>query len=260
MKEYCVYIHKCPNNKVYIGITCQVPQKRWMKGNGYKHNKHFFRAIQKYEWENIEHIILFKKLTKEEAEQKEIELIKQYKSNISKYGYNIESGGNSKGKHNKKTLEKISKANKGKKLSEETKKKISVAQKGKYHTEETKEKMSKTRKGRKLTKEHKQKLSRAKIGENNQNYGKHLSKEQKEKISKSLKGHKSWNKNLKMKPRSEMSKKKISKPVICIETGIVYYGMREAERQTGISHTYIYYCCQQNNRMIKGYHWRYYNE
>ena len=53
------------------------------------------RAINKYGWDNIQHIILYKNLTQKQAEEKEIDLIKKYKTNIRKYGYNIEPGGNS---------------------------------------------------------------------------------------------------------------------------------------------------------------------
>lgn len=92
-KKYIVYMHVCPNGKKYIGITKQLPEKRWKGGVGYRTQEHFKRAIQKYSWKNIQHIILFTNLTKEEACKKEIELIAKYKSNNYKYGYNVSSGG-----------------------------------------------------------------------------------------------------------------------------------------------------------------------
>ena len=96
MKErnYTVYMHICPNNKKYIGITKLKPKDRWKNGKSYKTQQLFFRAIQKYGWDNIKHEILFSNLTKEEAEQKEIELIALYKSNQREYRYNVENGGN----------------------------------------------------------------------------------------------------------------------------------------------------------------------
>lgn len=144
MKNYIVYMHiNKYNSKRYIGITCQNPNERWRKGKGYEKSKLFYNAILKYGWNNFEHIILFINLTKEEAEQKEIELIARYKSNDEKYGYNIQNGGNHNGKHSEKTKEKIRMAkigknnpnygketwNKGKKtgpLSEETRIKLSI--------------------------------------------------------------------------------------------------------------------------------------
>lgn len=94
MDNYKVYIHIFPNNKVYIGVTKQKPEYRWRNGTKYSDNQYMKNAIRKYGWKNIKHIILFENLTKEEAEQKEIELIKKYKANIREYGYNILAGGN----------------------------------------------------------------------------------------------------------------------------------------------------------------------
>jgi len=91
---YVVYVHKFPNNKVYVGITGnRYPKKRWSCGNGYKTQQLMWRAIQKYGWDNIEHEIVAKNLTHEDACRLEIKLIKQYKSNNSDYGYNVSSGG-----------------------------------------------------------------------------------------------------------------------------------------------------------------------
>ena len=92
-KAYFVYKHTFPNDKVYIGITSyEKPNGRWRNGKGYK-SQYVYRAINKYGWENIKHEILFENLSKVEAEAKEVELIAKYKSNNSKYGYNIENGG-----------------------------------------------------------------------------------------------------------------------------------------------------------------------
>ena len=93
-KKWCVYKHTAPNGKVYIGITCQNPNRRWRNGEGYKKNKYFYRAIQKYGWNNFQHEVIEEGLTEKDANSKEIEYIKTYKSNIPKYGYNIRSGGN----------------------------------------------------------------------------------------------------------------------------------------------------------------------
>lgn len=92
-KPFCVYIHIFPNKKVYIGISSTNVKKRWDCGRGYKTQSYMANAINKYGWENIEHKVLYSHLTQEEASQKEIELIKQYKSNNPKFGYNIAKGG-----------------------------------------------------------------------------------------------------------------------------------------------------------------------
>ena len=91
--NFSVYKHTSPNGKIYIGITSKNPLKRWKNGNGYKGNRHFWRAIVKYGWNNFKHEILFSGLTKNEACEKEIELIAKYKSNNQKYGYNHTIGG-----------------------------------------------------------------------------------------------------------------------------------------------------------------------
>lgn len=112
---YTVYKHTSPSGKIYIGITCQKPEKRWGNGRNYIDNEYFSRAIKKYGWINIKHEILFTGLSKEEAEQKEIELINLYRSNDRQFGYNIENGGSVNGKHSEYTKLKISESLKGEK-------------------------------------------------------------------------------------------------------------------------------------------------
>ena len=80
------------NNKSYIGQTCQNPNDRWRSGEGYKSNPKFYHAIQKYGWDNFEHIILENNIpTRELADQKEQYYIEFY--NSIKNGYNIHHGG-----------------------------------------------------------------------------------------------------------------------------------------------------------------------
>ena len=93
MNNYSVYIHTCPNGKKYIGITSKVPEHRWAKGNNYRHNIHFHRAIKKYGWDEIKHEIIYTNLTEQEASVIEKNLIKKYNTMDSKYGFNKTSGG-----------------------------------------------------------------------------------------------------------------------------------------------------------------------
>ena len=92
--KWQVYIHiNKINNKKYIGITSEKdPNKRWKNGLGYK-RQIFYKAIQKYGWDNFQHKILFTNLTEQQAKQKEIELIALYNTNNSLYGYNQTKGG-----------------------------------------------------------------------------------------------------------------------------------------------------------------------
>ena len=94
-KSYTIYMHKNKTNgKVYIGQTSQIPERRWQNGYGYIENKYFYRAIQKYGWKDgFEHIILFENLSLDEANEKEIELIKLYNSTKKENGYNFSPGG-----------------------------------------------------------------------------------------------------------------------------------------------------------------------
>ena len=71
MNNYCVYKHTTPSGKVYIGITSKPVEKRWLNGRGYARNEHFWNAIKKYGWENIEHRVLVSGLSKEEASEVE---------------------------------------------------------------------------------------------------------------------------------------------------------------------------------------------
>ena len=94
MKQFCVYIHTSPSNKVYIGITSmEPPEKRFNNGRGYGRRTVFGKAIKKYGWDNFKHEILLSGLTEIEAKNKEQELIKQYDSTNREYGYNMSLGG-----------------------------------------------------------------------------------------------------------------------------------------------------------------------
>jgi hypothetical protein len=93
-RNYVVYKHTSPSNKVYIGITGQTPpEKRWANGHGYTQNEYFNDEIIQYGWDNFMHEILFCNLTRIEAQEKECEMIAYYKSTDKSFGYNIKTGG-----------------------------------------------------------------------------------------------------------------------------------------------------------------------
>ena len=249
-KEYIVYMHKNKiNNKIYIGITYQNTKNRWRKnGLGYKKQKQFYNAICKYGWDNFEHIILFENLTKDEACQKEQELIKKYKSNDRNYGYNLSEGGESgsKGSHwimSKEAKEKNRQAHLGEKN-------------GMYGIK----------------------------GKDNPNYGKQLSEETKRKMSEKLKGHISWNKGMKYTKeqknkisiatkkamqnpeiRNKLHKKKTInkntwKKVVCVETNEIFESIIEASKNKKCKDSDISKVCKGKRKTCGGYHWRYYEE
>ena len=114
---YCVYSHtNKTNGKIYIGQTCQKPEKRWKNGAGYENCIRFYNAIKKYGWNNFEHEIIASNLTKQEADNFERLLIEKLNTQNDSYGYNICSGGG--GTENRQ-------------FSDETKQKMKLAKKGK---------------------------------------------------------------------------------------------------------------------------------
>lgn len=96
MENYTVYKHTFPNGKVYIGITKRTPEQRWgCQGYGYRSNLEMWQAINTYGWDNIQHEVLFRNKTMEEASQLEKILIKQYNALNPNFGYNKTAGGTS---------------------------------------------------------------------------------------------------------------------------------------------------------------------
>lgn len=165
------------NNKKYIGITKQSCQDRWRKnGDGYKSQPKFYNAIQKYGWNNFEHIVLFKNLSVEEASIKEQELIKQFDTCTN--GYNTDLGGKIT-HHSQETIEKIRKA-----------------MIGKTHTQETIEKIKKAKRDYEIK-------------------------------------------------------------VKCLETGVIYNSIYEAELQNGIDSSSIIKSCTGESYKAGGLTWRY---
>ena len=107
--SFCVYVHiNKANGKRYVGITSTNVNRRWANGNGYKSNVLFYRAIQKYGWDEFKHVILFDGLDKESAYTKEIELIAEWDLTNPKVGYNIDKGGNGSNRITEATRKKLS--------------------------------------------------------------------------------------------------------------------------------------------------------
>lgn len=240
-RKYCVYCHiNKINNKSYIGITCKDVNIRWRKyGQGYKNNFHFWNAIQKYGWDNFEHIVLFTDLTRDEACKREILLIAIFNTQNQDLGYNVSKGGDS--------------SFAGITLSEEHRRKISEAKKGKP--------------GPKHTQESKMKMSQSKLGPLNPNYNKHIiwSDRTKKKLSISKMGdlNPMFGKYGKDNPKSiPICQCDMEWRVIAI-----FWSTHEAERITGVRAGNISSVCTQaptSNGYVRhtagGYRWRYATE
>lgn len=253
-KEYSVYIHIFPNGKVYIGITGRDVEERWRCGEGYK-GCFVYNAIKKYGWNNIKHVILFDGISKEEAENKEIELIELYDATNREKGYNIENGGNSIGKHSEKTKEKISNARKGIKFTEEHILNLSKSHMGKRHLTETKEKMSKSRMGHYVSDETRKKLSESMKG-------REITLEARRKISASLSGRKPKIESIekrktKIKGYKNPMAKRVSQYSKNGELIKVWGYMQEAADNIGIPRSCISLCCSGKQKTAGGYRWEY---
>lgn len=186
--KYTVYIHvNKANGKKYVGITSQPVERRWREGHGYKRNHHFFRAIEKYGWDNFEHIIVETNIPLERAARLEESLIKKYNTTDKNLGYNKSTGGEASAKGNRFRL-----------------------------TEEQKKRQREAMTGKPKTEAHKKALSEARIGKPNY---------------------------------------KKRRPVICVETGVVYSGVNEAKAETHIEH--ISRACNGKLKTAGGYHWRF---
>lgn len=273
---YKVYMHTCPNNKVYVGLTRQPIEKRWGKGKNYQNTPYFYNAIKKYGWDNIKHEVLFENLTKEEAEEKEKELIALYDSSNRNFGYNIEKGGKAGDRFTPEIIEKmrkaalgrtvsaetrakISKAHKGRIFSEETKKKISQAKMGKTVSEETRRKLSEINKGNKMSEEARKKLSEAKKGQKfseetrkkMSEYAKHRSAEHLRRLSESNTGKK---KSLEQKMKAWVPIAQLDKDGNIIK----HYGSAtQAFEETGIDKRQINNCCKGRQKTAHGFVWKY---
>ncbi len=212
MKEikWCVYIHVNKiNKKVYIGQTSQKPERRWGKnGYNYKKSSYFELAIQKYGWDNFEHIILKDNLTQEEANYWEKYYIEQYDSTNRDRGYNLTTGGNN-----------------FKVVSEETRKKLSDAKKG------SKNSMY----GHIYSQEERKKLSQIQLE-------RYKNPEERKKTGQAMKKY--YQTPGAKEKQKQTIRKSIGKSVQCIETGEVFECICDAAKWCNLSHGYgIGQCC-----------------
>ena len=174
------------NGKIYIGQTTRSLNSRIYghKRDSIKFkNIKFYRATNKYGWDNFEFSIIDDSAkTLEELCNLEKYYIEKFDS--YKNGYNSTTGGEISPMLFEETRKKLSKTLKGRIFSDEHRKKISESKLGKTgtpHTEEHKNYMSRIMQGRKFNKEHIENMRKA-------NLGKKQSKETIEKRMKHIKG------------------------------------------------------------------------
>lgn len=96
-RKYILYCHTNKiNGKKYFGITTQKDCNRWRSGRGYMNQPVFYKAIQKYGWENFEHEIIEANLSEAEAKRLEQEYISKFHTYVNdpqSNGYNASLGG-----------------------------------------------------------------------------------------------------------------------------------------------------------------------
>ena len=225
---FTVYMHiNKINGKMYVGITKRKPEVRWKNGTNYKNCIAFNNAIEKYGWDNFEHVIFASNLTEDEACNIERLLIEKLELQNSKYGYNISNGG-------KKAF-----------ISEATKKKIGDALRGKTISLEIRKIYSEAHKGRKCSPEQIEKIRKAHTG---MKYQHHKTPEELHEIySKALK---EYYKTHKREPHDE-------KKVLCVETNTVYSSIEAAAKELSIVRSSISECASGKRKSAGGYHWQF---
>ena len=251
---YCVYMHTTPSGKRYIGITCQSLNQRWRNGEGYQRCVGFYRAIQKYGWDNIQHEILVENLSYEEAMETEKQYIAKYKTHDKRYGYNCTDGG-----------EGVT----GWRANEEQRAKNRQAKIEQWKNPDLRDKLTEERQRRGRLPEERIRLKNMAIQvwqtpEMRDNLVEHLrelahDKEIRQKHSQALKQQ--WVENPEKFMANRVYKKgaenKRSKPVRCIDTNQVYVNAREADAATGISYKAISACCNGKRKSVQGTHWEF---
>lgn len=98
---FTVYKRTTPDEKIYIGCTSMDVEKRAAKGKGYKNNKRFYEAIQKFGWANVKTEIIKVFDNAEEAAELEQELISKYNSTNPEFGFNLSRKKYPRSPHNK---------------------------------------------------------------------------------------------------------------------------------------------------------------
>lgn len=237
---YSIYcITNTINGKKYVGMTSRSVHDRWREhvvDSEREYNTMYHSPLQadirEYGEDCFTHRVLVTTEDKELAMQLEDEATIILNTHVPN-GYNRQVGHHSV-------------------CSEETKRKISEGMGGEKHYMY----------GKHLSEETKKKISESISGEKNPNYGKHPSEETKRKMSESTRGenHPNYGKHL-----SEETKRKIgektSKPVVCIETGMVFDSCRVASEWAGLkSATNIGECCNGKRKTAGGYHWMWLEE
>lgn len=245
--KWKVYVHIVPKeisehewDKYYVGITSRKnATERWHAGRGYKNNTHFYRAIQKYGWENIAHEVIAENLTKDEACEFEKTLIKELNSTDFHYGYNKSIGGETN-----KLAPGVKSANYGKRWTIEQREKHKERLKSRklFFSDERRKQMSEVSKRNWDNKDFRNRMT----GENAPCYGRTGEK------------HPMYGKHGK-----DISNSKI---VVCLNDNKAYYSAADASKNLKINHSKLCMCCRGERKSCgkdengNPLHWKYYED
>ena len=155
------------NNKSYIGFDSSWPKR--IRDHKYRANigtnTVFYDAIRKYGWDSFDWTVVYQSKDKDHTKNiMEEQFIREHKTHVNEYGYNMTYGGDGVSGQTAETKWKQGTANRGKKrgpLSDETKQKIGLANSQKKRTDAEKEHLRRLNLGKKHSDETKLKQSLA---------------------------------------------------------------------------------------------------
>ena len=208
-----VYVHtNKENGKRYVGITSLDVNNRWRNGKGYTPQV-FGRAIEKYGWDGFEHTIIKDNLTSYEANQLECELIAEWNTQDSRYGYNVVCGGG---------------GIRGFKFSDESRAKMSESAKHRKIC------YTQRKKPPAISESTRKKMSANNAGKNNPNYGRKHTQEALQKMS-----------AVHSKPVAVLDDNN--------ERILEFKSATEASKYFGVSDSTVGRCCKNEHRRCNGY-------
>lgn len=226
-------IYKCTcigNGKIYVGQSVDLKLRKSMHQSMLKHNRHYNSYLQRsynkygedsFIWEVIEYC------EKDKLNQREIFWIEFY--NCFNDGFNNNEGG----AHNRAYVR-----------TDDFKKELSIILTESWNNNQ----------------ERRINASQRMMGEKNPMYGKYgeLNPTFGKNGSNGMLGkHHTKEANEKNRIAHTGLKNKNAKPIVCIETNVLYESQGDARTKTGISDTSINKCLKGVIKSAGGYHWRY---
>lgn len=254
------------NGKIYIGQHCG--SNPYYVGSG----KLLLKAVKKYGRKNFQKEILEYCDNIDHMNERETFWIEKYDSTNRLIGYNIQYGGNGKGKLPQEQIKKLSESRKGKKHSKETIKKLREAKQN--VSEETRKKISEAHKGKKLSEEHRKKISDAGKGRefpeetrgkiSNANKGRVRTRIARKKMSEAKKGN-TYRKGKKLSRKHinilrESRKKALSVKRVQLTLDGLKVKIWDSAKDAGdfgFDPSVISKCCKGIRKTSKGFKWMY---